>query len=117
LINGQSIVGRRPANVPEHSAAIWAVYSFDRDSALRGLSISGGARIQSEREGDTLNTFRTPSHALFDASIAYSVDRWRFAINAVNLTNKRYFAATVGFGDYVRYGDPRLILASITRAW
>jgi iron complex outermembrane receptor protein len=117
LIDGQSIEGKRPPNVPEHSAALWAVYSFAKGTALEGLSISGGTRIQSPREGDTLNTFDTPAFALFDASIAYSFDKWRIAVNAINLADKRYVSATTGFSDYVRFGDPRLILASVTRAF
>jgi iron complex outermembrane receptor protein len=117
LIDGQSIVGKRPPNVPEHSGAIWAVYSFAKETTLEGLSISAGARFQSPREGDALNTFDTPAFAVFDASIAYSFDRWRVAVNAINLTDKSYVAATTGFLDYVRFGDPRLILASVTRAF
>lgn len=117
LIDGQSIEGRRPPNVPEHSAAVWAVYSFPKGGPLNGLSLSGGTRIQSPREGDALNSFSTPAYALFDASIAYSFDRWRIAVNAINVTDKSYVSATTGFLDYVRFGDPRLILASLTRAF
>ena len=117
LIDGQSIVGKRPANVPEHAGALWAVYSFTPGSTLAGLSLTLGARMQSSREGDTLNTFRTPSFTLWDASVAYSFDRWRLSLNAVNLTDETYVAATTGYSDYIRYGDPRLILFSVTRAW
>jgi outer membrane receptor protein involved in Fe transport len=54
---------------------------------------------------------------VFDASIAYSFDKGRVAVNAINLTDKTYVAATTGFLDYIRFGDQRLILASVTRAF
>lgn len=117
LIGGQPIVGNRPPNVPEHSAAVWAVYSLPQESGLSGLSFSAGVRAQSEREGDTLNTFQTDSYVLFDAGVAYSFDKYRIAVNATNITDEDFVGATPGFSRLVRFGEPRLILASITRAF
>ncbi|MFD1703428.1 TonB-dependent siderophore receptor [Methylopila henanensis] len=82
--------GKRPMLVPAHTASGWLNYTF-QDGALQGVSLGGGARFVGKTYGDAQNTVKVDSWTVFDAGLSY---RWRnatFALNAVNLSDKKYF--------------------------
>lgn len=54
--------GNRPYNVPEHTASLWADYSF-KSGELKGLGFGGGARYVGSSFGDDANKLLNNSYA------------------------------------------------------
>ncbi|WP_343315134.1 TonB-dependent siderophore receptor [Brucella sp. BE17] len=106
--------GNRPANVPEHSASLWADYSFDENTALAGVSLGAGVRYLGSRYGNVANTIRMPSAVVFDAAIRYQKDNFNAALNFTNLGDERY-VASCNFGCF--YGEGRSIIANVGYSW
>lgn len=104
--------GFRFESIPENSAALWAAY---RIAAVPGLRIGGGARYVG-KTWDGADTVVTPSNTLFDALISYETGPWRLSLNAVNLTDKTYFATCLSRGD-CWYGTKRRIVAEVGYRW
>ncbi|TKR33361.1 TonB-dependent siderophore receptor [Luteimonas gilva] len=104
--------GFRFESIPENSAALWAAY---RIAAVPGLRIGGGARYVG-KTWDGADTLATPSNTLFDALIAYETGPWRLSLNAVNLTDKTYFATCLSRGD-CWYGAKRRVVAEVGYRW
>ncbi|HJR72228.1 MAG TPA: TonB-dependent siderophore receptor [Luteimonas sp.] len=104
--------GFRFESIPENSAALWAAY---RIAAVPGLRIGGGARYVG-KTWDGADTLVTPSNTLFDALISYETGPWRLSLNAVNLTDKTYFATCLSRGD-CWYGTKRRIVAEVGYRW
>lgn len=106
--------GKRPIQLPEHTASVWLDYAFS--GMLQGLGLSAGARYVGARFDDRENLFESPSYTLFDAAIHYDRDAWRFAVNSANLTDKKYFATGSVAGGYYP-GVRRTIIASAKYRW
>ncbi len=104
--------GFRFESIPENSAALWAAY---RVAAVPGLRIGGGARYVG-KTWDGTDTLVTPSNTLFDALISYETGPWRLSLNAVNLTDKTYFATCLSRGD-CWYGTKRRVVAEVGYRW
>ncbi|MBV5325484.1 MAG: TonB-dependent receptor, partial [Rhodospirillaceae bacterium] len=60
----------------------------------------------------TLYTVVTPSRTTVDALAEITWDKWRFAINATNLLDKRYFASCLARGDCFM-AAPRNVMATM----
>lgn len=105
-------LGSRLHSIPEHSAALWAVYGFG-DFGLPGLSLGGGVRYVGTT-WDGTDSLATPSNTLFDAMLSYERQSWQFAINATNLTDDEYIATCLERGD-CWFGTRREIVATLTR--
>jgi iron complex outermembrane receptor protein len=104
--------GKHLVQVPTHMASAWADYTIQRGVAA-GLGFGAGVRYTGRTWGDPANALRIPGYTLFDAAVHYDFDRWRFAVNASNLFDKRY-VATCGAATTCYYGNSRLVLVTAT---
>jgi catecholate siderophore receptor len=86
-----AVLGNQVRYVPKHSASVWAAYSAS-GGALKGLQLGAGMVYQSKVFLNAENTQITPSYTTFDALAAYTVGKFRLAINGYNLSNKRYYS-------------------------
>jgi iron complex outermembrane recepter protein len=103
--------GKQLANVPKHSGSIWARYT------LGAYSFGGGIFAQSQRQGDSGNTFQMPGYATVDLMASYAfrmgTGRATTQANLKNAFNKTYFTSSHQFvSDWVAVGAPRT--ASLT---
>jgi iron complex outermembrane receptor protein len=96
--------------LPRHQAALWAKQRL-RIAGLDGFSLALGVRHFSAFRDNPAPA--TPPVTLADAAIAWDSDRWRYALNAVNLADKTYVASCLGRGDCF-YGARRSLLLSAT---
>ncbi|MDE1150242.1 MAG: TonB-dependent siderophore receptor [Azospirillaceae bacterium] len=109
-----SQLGRRPTAQPDRMAALWADYTIP-SGPLAGLGWGGGVRYVGSTFADAANTIRVPDYAVVDAMVHYDRDRWRLALNATNLADKRYYVScsTTGCGE----GTDRTFIASLRYRW
>lgn len=104
--------GRRTPQVPYNQLSVWVDHSFG-SLGLPGLKAGLGGRYVSATKGYE-ETTKVPSYLVFDAMVSYTMDSWRFALNATNLTDKTYVA-----GCYWNcgYGEGRNIIGTVTYSW
>lgn len=114
-------IGKVPAVTPEHVASLWANYKFDEGSAVSGLSVGAGVRLQSATYTDTTNTAKNDAAIYLDASTSYdfgAIDKKYEGVNAAfairNIADER---ATVCNSGYCYMGQGRNITASLKRRW
>jgi len=102
--------GNQPANVPEHSASLWATYEI-QSGDLQGLGFGAGVFFVGDRQ-DFDNTFTVPSFVRTDAAVYYRRDNWRVGLNIKNLFDIEYFEA----GDQLQtyYGAPFTIQGTVS---
>jgi iron complex outermembrane receptor protein len=108
----QARLGHQLEAIPKQSAALWAVHRF---AAVPGLRAGFGVR-HIGKSSDGVNNLQVPAVELFDAMLAYETAAWRFALNANNLTDKKYIASCLERGD-CWFGNRRRVVASITRVF
>lgn len=105
--------GKTPKNTPRHLASLWLDYRLPF-----GLGVSGGARYTGNQYGDGDNTFKNDSYTLVDAGVYYDfgagLDGVRLALNARNLTDKRYINCQDG---YCYRGEARSFVTSLSYRW
>ena len=106
--------GNRPANVPEHAAALWLDYAFQPGTVLEGVSLGGGVRYIGSRFGNDSNSIDLPSATLVDLAIRYEKDDFKAALNVNNVADEEY-VASCNFGCY--YGEGRSVIASVAYKW
>ncbi|HEY2256166.1 MAG TPA: TonB-dependent siderophore receptor [Variovorax sp.] len=82
--------GKTPANTPQNSASLWAVYSF---SALWDLG--GGATYVGPRYANNTDLTYVPGYTRFDLMVAYHQPKYDIQLNVFNLANKYYFDALI----------------------
>ena len=105
-------VGNRLVGVPEFSGSFWSTYQV-QEGALRGLGFGFGATYVGSRFGDLNNSYRVGAYTRLDAAVFYDFDRYRFAVNARNLTDARYIEQP--FNQFNNLpGAPFSILATLT---
>ncbi|MBR0662953.1 TonB-dependent siderophore receptor [Roseomonas hellenica] len=110
--NGPDL-GRIPAGVPTHQAALWADYTV-REGALEGLGFGAGLRYISTTR-DTANSVRVPDYTLADAMVRYDfAERWRLSLNVTNLFDRRYVASCT-YACF--YGDRLTATAALRYRW
>ncbi|QKD00417.1 TonB-dependent siderophore receptor [Mesorhizobium loti] len=114
-------IGKVPAVTPEHVASLWANYKFDEGSAVPGLSVGAGVRLQSAIYTDTSNTAKNDAAVYLDASASYdfgAIDKKYEGVSAAfavrNIADER---ATVCNSGYCYMGQGRNITASLKRSW
>lgn len=114
-------IGMVPAVTPAHVASLWANYKFDEGSAVPGLSVGAGVRLQSATYTDTTNTAKNDAAVYLDASASYdfgAVDKKFEGVSAAfavrNIADER---ATVCNSGYCYMGQGRNITASLKRRW
>ena len=112
-----ALLNKQLFNVPEKSARLATHYNVI-DGTLTGLSVGFGASYNSERAGDSTNTFFTPSTTVFDAQIAYQLKNTRLGFNIVNVTDKKYYVPSTYFGGgQVIPASPRTFSATASYAF
>ncbi|MDN3613960.1 TonB-dependent siderophore receptor [Vibrio gallaecicus] len=106
-------VGNTPSQIADQLASAWANYRF-LNGPLDGLTIGAGARYVGDSYADNLETNKVPSYTLFDATVSYRIEDYKFQVAAKNLADKEYIATC---DYYCFYGDRRNVIASITYDW
>lgn len=117
LTSSQNLTaGDRIADIPEDTASVWAVQTFNLGEGWT-VRAGGGVRYIGDRI-DTSQNFITPSETLVDAMVSASYEDWVFSVNASNVFNTEYYA-TCGLSSppdgYCVAAKDRTVLASITR--
>ncbi len=108
-------LGKRPVNVPEHTAAAWLKYTF-QDGLLEGLGIGGGLRYVGPTYNDLANESENSSYLLADAALSYDVsENLSFQVNANNLFDREY--VTICNSGACYYGTGLRVLAGLSYHW
>jgi iron complex outermembrane receptor protein len=92
--------------MPRHTASLWSTKTFGlADEAQLRL---GAGVVYSGKSVSTSNIWSivTPSRTTVDALAEINWNNWRFAVNATNLLNNKYFASCLARGDCF-VGAPR----------
>lgn len=109
--DNEAEVGRIKENAPKHSGGLFINYRLPQSSLLSGFGFNLGANFVTAR-----NTFESalilPGYTVFDAGIAYQINKVRIAANFNNVFNETHW---VGGYSYVRLfpGAPRNFLVNI----
>jgi iron complex outermembrane receptor protein len=111
----RAIIGNAPTNTPSEIAALWGDYTF-KSGWLRGFGFGGGVRYNGHSYADQANQFEVPSFAVGDAALHYEIDRWRFALNVTNITDKIYVAGCSSVSACF-YADRRRATLSAAYTW
>ncbi|MGK9418161.1 TonB-dependent siderophore receptor [Pseudomonas cedrina] len=108
-----SEIGQRSEDTPYHQAALWADYRLAA-LGIPQLRIGGGARYKGTTQASGVPS-AMPAYTLYDARASYEIDpHWEIALNANNVTNKRYTYCEFAI---CRYGDERQLVSSLTYRW
>ncbi|TXM72558.1 TonB-dependent siderophore receptor [Methylobacterium sp. WL12] len=108
-------LGKVPVNIPENFASLFLDYTIPAGE-WRGFGFGGGVRYVGRSYADTANTLRVPEYVLFDAQVHYNWDRWRLAVNATNIADRRFVSSCQSsFSCF--YGDARRVVASLAYKW
>ncbi|MGH8083044.1 MAG: TonB-dependent siderophore receptor [Lysobacter sp.] len=113
--NDAGALGKEIALQPRNVASLGADYTIAY-GALSGLGFGAGVRYTGEHYGDIYNQWKTPSYTLFDASVRYDLDNWRFQLNASNLGDKEYISVC-NSAIWCYYGYPRTVTATVRYQW
>ncbi|PYE31056.1 iron complex outermembrane receptor protein [Rhizobium sp. PP-WC-1G-195] len=115
-------LGKMPARVPRHQAALWATHAF-ASGPLNGFTAGAGVRYIGKSWGDDQNRFSVDAAALVDASLSYDFAAlnpdWNgtsLKINVKNLANKT-FVASCANSTACFYGEGRTVTATLKRTW
>lgn len=98
--------------MPRHTASLWSTKTFGLvDEAQLRL---GGGVVYSGKSVSTSDIWSivTPSRTTVDALAEISWNNWRFAVNATNLLNNKYFASCLARGDCF-VGAPRNVMGTL----
>ena len=109
--------GNTPTLTPEHLASLWLDYTLP-SGMLQGLGVSGGVRYSGSSYADAANTSKNEAYTLVDLGAHYdlrgSLDGIRLAVNAKNLTDKKYLSCE---GSYCYRGAGRSLIGSVSYRW
>ena len=109
--------GNTPILTPEHLASLWLDYTLP-SGMLQGLGVSGGVRYSGSSYADAANTSKNEAYTLVDLGAHYdlrgSLDGIRLAVNAKNLTDKKYLSCE---GSYCYRGAGRSLIGSVSYRW
>lgn len=101
--------------VPDYSATLWTQYSFDN------FTVGGGARYMGEQKrlvttntpASLNNMPEIPSYTVFDAMVAYAVNKnVNLRLNVYNLFDKEYINTMNNSGARVQLGLARSAMAT-----
>ncbi|USD31279.1 MULTISPECIES: TonB-dependent siderophore receptor [Vibrio] len=110
-----AIIGNQPQQVADTTASAWAKYQFF-GGTFDGLSIGGGVRYTSDSYAGNDNANTVPSYTLYDATVSYRIDDYKFQVAAKNIFDKKYIATCTG-NTWCYYGDSRNVIASLSYDW
>lgn len=103
---------KQPTTVSNNAVSAWLHYTV-RHGLPAGLGFGAGNRYVGSSWGTVTNDLRVPSFTLFDAALDYTMEKWRFAINARNLGDRRYVNGCSN-QFFCAYGSPRTVIAIAT---
>ncbi|WP_278377017.1 TonB-dependent siderophore receptor [Sphingobium yanoikuyae] len=98
--------------MPRHTASLWSTKTFGlADEAQLRL---GGGVVYSGKSVSTsaIGSIVTPSRTTVDALAEITWQDWRFALNATNLLNKKFYASCLARGDCFM-GAPRNVMGTV----
>jgi iron complex outermembrane receptor protein len=118
--------GRRMWGVPHHQASLWTHYAFE-EGILNGVALGLGYRYFGSTTMNyntaQYNDVKIPSHGLWDASVAYDLQRLdsrlkgaKLQLNIQNLSNKRYVSSCANTGA-CWFGKARKVLLNMNYQW
>ncbi len=98
--------------MPRHTASLWSTKTFGLAGEAQ-LRLGGGV-VYSGKSVSTSDVWSivTPSRTTVDALAEVSWNNWRFAVNATNLLNNKYFASCLARGDCF-VGAPRNVMGTL----
>lgn len=98
--------------MPRHTASLWSTKSFDLAGDMQ-LRLGGGV-VYSGKSVSTSPVWSivTPSRTTVDALAELSWNNWRFALNATNLLDNKYYASCLARGDCF-VGAPRNVMGTL----
>ncbi|MFW2612396.1 TonB-dependent siderophore receptor [Aliarcobacter butzleri] len=92
--------GKKPADTASKMAKLYAEYDI---SAVKGLTLTGGAYYTGESYRDDANTDIISSYTVYDGGLRYKtkIDKYptTFIMNVTNLTDKKYWRSSTSFGE------------------
>ena len=98
--------------MPRHTASLWSTKGFGLvDEAQLRL---GAGVVYSGKSVSTSDVWSivTPSRTTVDALAEISWNNWRFAVNATNLLNNKFYASCLARGDCF-VGAPRNVMGTL----
>src|SRR3546814_10460957 len=98
--------------MPRHTASLWSTKTFGLPDEAQ-LRLGGGV-VYSGKSVSTSPVWSivTPSRTTVDALAEISWNNWRFALNATNLLDKKYYASCLARGDCF-VGAPRNVMGTV----
>ncbi|WP_428630399.1 TonB-dependent siderophore receptor [Sphingopyxis sp.] len=98
--------------MPRHTASFWSTKTFGLDRAAQ-LRLGAGV-VYSGKSISTSPVWSivTPARTTVDALAEITRGNWRFAVNATNLLNNKYYASCLARGDCF-VGAPRNVMATV----
>ncbi|HUD92911.1 TonB-dependent siderophore receptor [Sphingobium sp.] len=98
--------------MPRHTASIWSTKTFGLPDEAR-LRLGGGVVYSGKSiSTSSLWSIVTPSRTTVDGLAEINWQNWRFAINATNLLNNKYYASCLARGDCFM-GAPRNVMGTV----
>ncbi len=98
--------------MPRHTASLWSTKTFGLAGEAQ-LRLGGGVVFSGKSVSTSpVWSIVTPSRTTVDALAEIRWDNWRFAVNATNLLDNRFFASCLARGDCF-VGAPRNVMATI----
>lgn len=116
------VIGQHVELVPPNSASLWT--NYDLKALVKGLSVGGGVTYQSRMPlrytyaGTAPNITgiskigEAPESLSFDGVLAYTIGRYRVAVNGYNLADRLNYSQVFGSRGVVAAG--RTIIASLS---
>jgi iron complex outermembrane receptor protein len=103
-------------NIPKHTANIFSTYNLAKLD-LPNMHIGGGAKYIGSRYGDTDNTIEFDSEIIYNATIGYQKNNWKFNLSIQNITDVVYVNGSASgktSDTRVYLGDPRTAIATLS---
>lgn len=100
---------------PRQIASLWADYTW-RSGPLADVGIGAGVRYQSGSAGRFDNTLWVPGYTIYDAALHYDIKRWRLAVKASNLFNRRHVSGCQSEAACF-YGNQRTVMFTGKYDW
>jgi iron complex outermembrane receptor protein len=104
---GANLSGRIPRRAPEHTVSFSTSYVWPS-----GLSAIAGGRVVSRQFLNDINTVSFHGYELLDLGVAYRRGRVQYTLNLTNVTDREYFASSLG-NRQLYPGQPFNVMAAI----
>jgi len=113
--------GNAPSVTPQNIASLWSNYTFQEDSAAKGLTVGAGIRYTGETYTSAANTAKNDASVYLDAAMSYdfgAIDQkykgLTASVDVRNIANRRLTVCNEG---YCYLGQGRNVTASLKYRW